>query len=138
MCESHTQKELLGLRVSAAAMAQPNNFARELPLPRDFDGTRMELWKDFSYELRAYLNMLEPDFTNYMNRAADSADPVTDQRYVLEQDGARIPDERGVRMSRQLKYLLIILCTGSPLKIIQASNTENGFEMVSTPQALCC
>ena len=129
MCESHTQKELLGLQVSAEAAAQPHNFARELPLPRDFDGTRKEHWKNFSFELRAYLNVLEPDFVNYMSRAADSAAPVTDQRYVLEQDGARVPDERGIRMSWQLKYFLIILCSGPPLTIIQSSETEDGFEI---------
>ena len=72
VCESHTQKELLGLNVSADAASQLHNFAQELPLPRDFDGTRMEHWKNFSFQLKAYLEMLEPDFVNCMNFAAAS------------------------------------------------------------------
>ena len=113
-------------------MAQNNhgNFARSLPLPRGFDGTRPEQWNDFSYKLKAYLNMPESDFTNYMNLAAASVEPVTDQRHVLEQEGGgRVPDERGIRMSRQLKHLLITLCNGPPLTVIQSADTENGFEV---------
>ena len=76
------------LRVSAAAMAQNNqgNFAGSRPLPLGFDGTRPEQCKDFAYKLKAYLNMQEPGFNNYMDLAAASAVPVTDQRHVLEQD----------------------------------------------------
>ena len=51
------QQTLLGLHVSAETAASPS-------LPRDFDGTRVELWKDFSLQLKAYLEMLEPDFVN--------------------------------------------------------------------------
>ena len=64
-----------------------------------------------------------------MNIAAASHVPVTDERLLLERDGERIPDERGIRMSRQLKYLLITLCNGPPLTIIQSTVTENGFEL---------
>ena len=110
-------------------MAQ-NNFSRALPLPRGFDGSRPELWwKDFDYRLKAYLNMQEPGFSSYMSIAASSLVPVTDERLLLERDGERIPDERGIRMSRQLKYLLITLCNGPPLTIIQSTVTENGFEV---------
>ena len=129
VCESHTQKELLGLRVSAEAAAQSRSFPGELPLPRDFDGTRKDQWKNFANELTAYLEMLEPDFVNCMNHAAASAEPVTAHNRVLEQLEARIPDERYFRMSEQLRYLLIILCSGPPLKIIQSSDTQNGFEI---------
>ena len=78
-------------------MAQNNqgNFTRSLPLPRGFAGTRPEQWKDFAYKLKAYLNMQEPDFNNYMDLAAASAEPVTDQSHVLEQEGGRVPDEKG-------------------------------------------
>ena len=86
------------------------NFARSLPLPRGFDGTRPDQWKDFAYKLKAYLNMQGPDFTNYMNLAAGSAEPVTGERHILEQDGRQVADERGTRVSRQLRYLLITLC----------------------------
>ena len=109
-------------------MAQ-NNFPRALPLPRGFDGHRPEHWKDFDYKLKAYLNMQEPDFSNYLNIAAASLVPVTDERLLLERDGERIPGERGIRMSRQLKYLLITLCNGPPLTITQSTVTENGFEL---------
>ena len=73
--------------------------------------------------------MIEPDFSNCMNYAAASVDPVTDQCHVLEQAGVRVPDERYIRMSGQLRYLLIILGSGSPLRIIQSSDTQNGFEI---------
>ena len=105
------------------------NFATALPLPRGFGGTRPEQWKDFAYKLKAYMNMQEHDFTNYMNLAAASVEPVTDERHILEQDGRQTADERGVRMSRQLKYLLITLCSGPPLTIIQSADTETGFEV---------
>ena len=75
-------------------MAQ-NNFPRALPLPRGFDGHHPELWKDFDYKLKAYLNMQEPEFSNYMNTAAASLVPVTDERLLLERDGERILDEMG-------------------------------------------
>ena len=75
-------------------MAQ-KNFPRSLPLPRGFDGHRPEHWKDFDYKLKAYLNMQEPDFSNYLNIAAASLVPVTDERLLLERDGERIPGERG-------------------------------------------
>ena len=94
------------------AHVNQGNFANALPLPRGFDGTRPEQWKDFAYKLKAYLNMQEHDFSNYMNLASASAGPVTDERHVLEHDGRQVADERGIRMSRQLKYLLITLCNG--------------------------
>ena len=46
-----------------------------------------------------------------------------------EQDFRQVADERGIRMSRQLKYLLITLCNGPPLTIIQTTETDNGFEI---------
>ena len=64
-------------------MAQ-NSFSRALPLPRGFDGSRPELWKDFDYKRKAYLNMQEPDFSSYMNIAAASLVQVTDERLLLE------------------------------------------------------
>ena len=75
-------------------MANPHqgSFARSLPLPRGFDGTRPDQWKDFVYKLKAYLNMQEHDFTNYMNLAAASVEQVTDERHILEQDGRQIAD----------------------------------------------
>ena len=73
--------------------------------------------------------MQEHDFANYMNLAAASAEPVTDERHILEQDGRQIADGCGIRMSRQLKYLLITLGNGHPLTTIQSADTENGFEV---------
>ena len=74
--------------------------------------------------------MQEHDLTSYMNLAAASVEPVTDQRHVLEQEGlGRVPDESCVRMPRQRKYLLSTLCHGPPLTIIQSSDTESGFEV---------
>ena len=102
VCAAHTQKELLGLHVSAEAAARPHNFPGELPLPRDFDGTRLDQWKNFASELTAYCDMLELSFSNCTRRAAASPGPVTDQRHVLEQDGLRVTDERHIRMSEPL------------------------------------
>ena len=116
------QKKLLGRHVSAETAAPPS-------LPRDFDGTRVELWKDFSFQLKAYLEMLEPDFANCMNFAASSQQPLTDKCYVRGLEGTLLDEARWVRMSQQLRYFLILLCSGPPLRIIQSADTQNGFEL---------
>ena len=105
-----------------------NNFARALPLPRGFDGARPELWKDFAYKLKAYLDMHENDFSIYMDGAADSAEPITDLRHTVEHHGERVFGERVIRMSRQLKYVLTSLWNGPPLTITTSTETLNGFE----------
>ena len=102
---------------------------RSLPLPKGFDGTRPELWKEFSVKLKAYLDIQEPDFSNYMDAATLVDAPLTDEVYTRDADGQRILDERVVRVSRRLKYLLITLCTGPPLTIVTSTVTQNGFEL---------
>ena len=81
-----------------AAQTAPNQ-SRVLPLPRGFDGTRPELWKDFALKLKAYLDMQEPDFSNYMNAATAVEAPLTDEVYTRDADGQRVLDERVIRMS---------------------------------------
>ena len=93
---------------------------RSLPLPKGFDGTRPELWKEFSAKLKAYLDVQEPDFSNYMDAAT-----MVDIDEVYTRDA----DERVIRMSRRLKYLLITLCFGPPFTIVTSIVTQNGFEL---------
>ena len=82
--DSTTQNEPPGLHVSAVT-ALENDFVCSLPLPRAFAGARPELWEDFTFNLKAYVNMLEHDFSNYMDLASAFAEQVTDERHVLEQ-----------------------------------------------------
>ena len=70
------QKKLRGLHVSAETAAS-------LSLPRDFDGTRVELWKDLSFQLKAYLEMLEPDFVCCMNFATSPREPIADEKFCV-------------------------------------------------------
>ena len=103
---------------------------RSLPLPKGFDGTRPEEWKDFVLKLKSFLNMQEHDYGETMDTTSVDPHAVTDARLVTrDENNALIVDIRRVRMSRYLKYLLILLCNGAPLTIIRSTATENGFEI---------
>ena len=115
----------------AAAHAHANfaNTASRLPLPRGFDGTKPEHWPEFAFKLKAHLNMIEPDYSRLMGAATAQHLPVTDEQLTINIGGEDIPDQRKLRMSRHLKYLLILLCNGAPLTILRTATTENGFEI---------
>ena len=98
--------------------------------PRGFDG-RIEDWEDFSYKLKAYLSLQEPDFGDCMDKIETSADPVVDEDkffWTRLEDGSNIVSERTMGMSRTLQYTLIMLCSGPALTIVKTAHTQNGFE----------
>ena len=112
-----------------AAAAGQHNYARALPAPRGFDGTRPELWKEFADKLTAYAGLQDHDFSNYMDAAARAAQPITDERHTRERQGEVVPGERAARRSRQLRYVLSTLCNGPPLTSITSTETLSGFEL---------
>ncbi len=73
--------------------------------------------------------MIEHDYSRLMDIASAQHVPVTDDLLTLHLGDEDVPDHRAIRMSRHLKYLLILLCHGAPLTILRTATTENGFEI---------
>ena len=90
----YTQERLSGLQVSAASMSvsEPQDFARWLPLPRGFDGTRPELWTEFAFILKACMSVPEHDFSTHMDTAEISLHAITDEWQTLEHQADIVPD----------------------------------------------
>ena len=64
-------------------MANPNMAnMRSLPLPKGFDGTRPEEWKDFVLKLKSFLNIQEHDFGEIMDFTAIDRHVIADVRFV--------------------------------------------------------
>ena len=103
----------------------PQGPQRLLVPPRQFDG-RLEDYEEFSFKLKGYLSLQEPDFGRLMTRVETMEEAVTDA-HCTEPGGGEV-SERVFAMSRTLQYTLIMLCTGPALTIIRSVQTDNGFE----------
>ena len=60
-------------------------MATRLPPPKGF-GTRPELWEDFAFKLKSYLNLQEHDYGEVMDRSSTDLDPITDDLMTWKPD----------------------------------------------------
>ena len=96
--------------------------------PESYSG-KQEDFLEFSFKFKAYLNLSDKDFGNYMAQAEHATTTIRDHDYVLA-DGT--PDQNALKLSRELFNALVCSTSGQAATMLrQLSETEengNGFE----------
>ena len=103
-------------------------FSSSLPFqfapPSKFSGKR-EDFEEFSFTLKAYLNLMEGTFGSTMLQAEETENDITDD-FFRNPDGSF--NDKLAQMATSLQFLLVTLCTGSASAFIRRDMSPNGFE----------
>ena len=99
-----------------------------LPLPDKFDG-KMENWKDWSWQVKAYVSLFKVEALRVLEDAELASSPITDSALErLEADTTELVDTELVKFSRQLHYLLTQITSESARLVVRGNTELNGFE----------
>ena len=103
----------------------------QFQLPEKFKGTK-ENWEEFNFQFKAYLSLIDPAYEHDLQDVEIQSDqPVSEDFFMLditdEQNGPIVNEDK-VKRSKELQYLLIMLCTGPATHVLHRESNLNGFE----------
>ena len=113
-----------GMTSGSSGIGFNSNLPFQFTPPSKFDGKR-EDFEEFSFTLKAYLNLMDKTFAGTMVQAESSDTEIGDAFFMLPDGSANI---KTLELATTLQWLLVTLCTGSASAFIRREQSPNGFE----------